>query len=118
MFRRATFLRCLMVGMVFAFASSSMWAQTSSKSPATQKAAEKKFRGRLPNNYGKIGLDAKQKSAIYAVQEKYSTEIDELEARIAELKTKQSEEILAILTAEQKTALNAIQSKSKSTAKA
>lgn len=118
MFRRATFLRCLMVAAVLAFASSSMWAQTSSKSATTEKPAAKKFRGRLPNNYGKIGLDQKQKTAIYAIQEKYSTEIDELEARIAELKIKQGEEILAVLTADQKTALNALQSKSKSTAKA
>src|SRR5688500_6931750 len=101
---RATFLRCLAVALVLAFASSSMWAQTESKTTTTQKAAAKKFRGRLPNNYGRIGLDAKQREMIYSIQEKYHTEKEELEARLAEIKVKESEEILAVLTAEQQTA--------------
>jgi Spy/CpxP family protein refolding chaperone len=115
---RATFLRCLVIALALVFVSSSMWAQTGSKKPTTQNAAAKKFRGRLPNNYGRIGLDTKQREAIYAIQEKYHTEKEELEARLAEIKVKEGEEILAVLTAEQQTALKALQSKTKTAGKA
>jgi Spy/CpxP family protein refolding chaperone len=115
---RATLLRGLSVVLVLVFASSVMWAQTESKPTTTQKATAKKFRGRLPNNFGKVGLDAKQREAIYAIQEKYNTEKEELEARLAEIKVKEGEEILAVLTAEQQTALKALQSKTKTPGKA
>lgn len=114
---RATLLRGLSMVLVLVFASSVMWAQTESKPTTTQKAAAKKFRGRLPNNFGKVGLDAKQREAIYAIQEKYHSEKEELEARLAEIKVKESEEILAVLTAEQQTALKALQSKTKTPGK-
>ncbi len=56
---------------------------------------------------------------IYSIQEKYHTEKEELEARLAEIKVKEGEEILAVLTAEQQTALKTLlQSKTKTTAKA
>ncbi len=115
---RPTLLRCSLVVCLMAFATTSMWAQTGSKSAEPAKTAAKKFRGRLPNGYGKLGLDQKQKTAIYKVQEKFHGEIEALEAQIDALKAKQSEEILAILTAEQKAALNLPQNKSKTTTKA
>lgn len=115
---RATLLRGVMVAFILSLVASSMWAQTESKKTTTQNATAKKFRGRLPNNYGKIGLDQKQKAAIYAIQEKYNTEKEELEARLAEIKVKEGEEILAVLTAEQQTALKALQSKTKTPGKA
>jgi phage shock protein A len=94
-----------------------MWAQTGTKTTTTQKPAATKFRGRLPNGYGKLGLDSKQRTAIYAVQEKFHAEIDELEQRIEALKTKQNEEILAVLTAEQKAALQTSLDKTKTPGK-
>lgn len=117
---RTSFLRGFTTALVltFAFATTSMWAQTGNKTTTTQKAAATKFRGRLPNNYGRIGLEEKQKAAIYAIQERYHTEKEELEARLAEIKVKESEEVLAVLTAEQQAALKALQNKPKTPAKA
>ena len=92
MFRAAS-LRYVLLACVLAFATSPMLAQTQtqSKTPkdtakTTSKTPPKKFRGRVPNNYGKIGLDTKQKQDIYAIQAKYAAELDELEKRIEMLK--------------------------------
>ena len=115
---RARFLHTVVVALVLAFAGSSMWAQTGSKTTTVQKVAATKFRGRLPNNYGKVGLDARQKEAIYAIQEKYYNEKEELEARLAEIKVKESEEVLAVLTPQQQAALKSLQDKTKSAGKA
>jgi Spy/CpxP family protein refolding chaperone len=70
----------------------------------------------LPNGWPKLGLDSKQVAKIYSVQEKFHTEIEELEHRLEELKTKQGEEMLAVLTAEQQAALKAQKEKPKATA--
>jgi hypothetical protein len=116
MFRPAL-LRCFLVACALAFITNSRWGQT--KTTATQKTAEKTekpFRGRLPNGWPKLGLDSKQVAKIYSVQEKFHTEIEELEHRLEELKTKQGEEMLAVLTAEQQAALKAQKEKPKATA--
>lgn len=113
--------RCLMIACLFAFATSSMWAQTGSplkkasdgKTATTQKTQVKKFRGRLPRNYGKIGLLPKQRAAIYGIQEKYHAEIEELEQRLAALKAQEGEEIYAVLDTDQKAALKALEDKRK-----
>lgn len=105
---KPTLLRFSMIAALLAFATTtSMWAQTESKS-TTQKTAAKKFRGRLPNYYGQIGLSRKQRTDIYAIQEKYHLQIDELEAKLEELKLKQSEEIYAVLTPAQKESLKTL----------
>jgi hypothetical protein len=113
---RPTLLRCLAVAVasLLAFATtSSMWAQTESK--PTQKAAATKFRGRLPNNYARL-VTPKQRAEIYAIQEQYHAQIEELETQLEELKRKQSDEIYAVLTPEQKATLNVLQGKSKTPA--
>jgi hypothetical protein len=80
-------------------------------------AAANSFRGRLPPNYGKVGVDAVQKAKIYAVQGAYAAKIDALEAQLAQLKTQRDAEVRAVLTAAQQKQLDEILG-AKKTAKA
>jgi hypothetical protein len=76
------------------------------KSKATDKKAggkkPRKFRGRLPQYYGQIGLSAKQRKDIYAIQISYRERLQKLEQQLRDLRAKQSSEIEAVLTSEQK----------------
>ena len=56
----------------------------------------------MPANWGKIGLSDDQKKKVYAVQDKYETEIKDLQKKLIELKAKQLTESEAVLTAAQK----------------
>lgn len=66
-----------------------------------------KIKGKLPNYWGKIGLTDEQKQTIYKIQAKYGAEIDKLKAKMDELETTRDKEMKAVLTAEQKKALEA-----------
>ena len=119
MFRASPF-RYVLIACVLAFVTTTMLAQTKTetKTPndttkTTGKTPPKKFRGRLPNNYGKIGLDVKQKESIYAIQARYVAELDELEKRIEMLKEERDKEIYDVLTEEQKAALKILLDKRK-----
>lgn len=72
------------------------------KSPTKKRT----FKGRLPNNYGKIGLSSEQRNEIYGVQAKYRTQLEELQKQIAALKAKQDMEVRAVLNNSQKDALD------------
>ena len=74
------------------------------KEPTTKTKAK----GQLPQNWGQLGLTDEQKQSVYRLQGKYNEEIDVLEAKIKELKSKMSEERSKILTAEQKKRLEQI----------
>ena len=83
------------------------WSQDSAKPTtkglsAEKKAEDRKPTNRLPSNYGKLGLTDAQKDKVYAVQEKYDTQLDALEEQIKSLKGKRSSETEAVLSAEQK----------------
>ena len=116
-----------MVAGLLAFATTTVSSQTSSSkttkttpsatTETTPKTAAQKFRGRLPNNYGKLGLSAQQRDLIYAIQAKHHAEIEELEARLAAIKVQQADEIQAVLTPEQKTGLEGLNGKKKAIAK-
>lgn len=67
-----------------------------------------KVKGILPMNWGKIGLSDEQKQDIYKLQAKYGGEIDKLEAKIRELKSKRDAEMKGVLTPEQKKRLEDI----------
>lgn len=67
-----------------------------------------KAKGTLPANWRKLGLSDSQVQDIYKVQSKYDTEIDKLEAKIAELKANRTKDMKAILTTEQKKRLDEI----------
>jgi Spy/CpxP family protein refolding chaperone len=66
-----------------------------------KKAEAKKSGNRLPANFGKLDLSDDQKTKIYAVQDTYDTQIDELTAKLKSLKEKQDTEIEAVLKPEQ-----------------
>ena len=78
------------------------------KKDDTTKKDEPKAKGMLPMNWGKIGLDDKQKQEIYKVQGKYNEEIDKLEAKIKEIKLTRDKEMKAVLSPEQKKKLDDI----------
>jgi hypothetical protein len=66
-----------------------------------------KIKGKLPAYWGKIGLTDSQKQDVYKIQAKYGTEIDKSKAKILELETTRDKEMKAVLTDDQKKALEA-----------
>lgn len=82
-------------------------AKDSADKPATKGAGKsakdaKETKHRLPRHYGKLGLTDAQREKIYAVQDKYATEIDKLEKQLADLKSKQEADCRKVLNADQK----------------
>ncbi len=55
---------------------------------AQAEGKKKKFRGRLPNNYGKVGISDTQRKTIYGIQAGYRKQLVALTQQIAELKSK------------------------------
>jgi Spy/CpxP family protein refolding chaperone len=86
-------------------------AQDAGKSVSKKDAAEK-VTGRLPNNYGRLGLSDAQRQNIYKIQAKYQEEIEALTKQLEALRQKRDSEIEAVLTAEQKTKLQELQAES------
>jgi thiol:disulfide interchange protein len=78
------------------------------KPAATAKPAEaaEKPKRRLPNNYGKLELSPAQRDKIYMIQLQYQSQIDEMESKLAELKTRQGSEVAGVLTKEQRAKLD------------
>jgi Spy/CpxP family protein refolding chaperone len=64
-----------------------------------------KAKGRLPANYGKIGLTDEQKQSIYDIMAKYKKESDDLDKKVRDLNTKRKSEIDMVLNEDQKKAL-------------
>ncbi|HET6426159.1 MAG TPA: hypothetical protein VFG20_20885 [Planctomycetaceae bacterium] len=114
-----------LAGCLIAFGALTAWTQESGSKPSKPTAAkpaaeeEDKVSGRLPNNYGKLGLSDKQKKSIYETQGKYATEINELIRKVEELRGKRDAEVEGVLTAEQKVKLKELlaESAKKSAAK-
>jgi hypothetical protein len=67
-------------------------------------AQEKKLKGRLPPYYGDI-VTEQQRSAIYAIQAKYETQINNLKAQLELLEQQRDVDIENVLTPLQKEAL-------------
>ncbi|MGE3805742.1 MAG: hypothetical protein AB7K24_13780 [Gemmataceae bacterium] len=76
---------------------------------------EKKFKGRIPPGWAKLGLIDKQKDAIYGVQEKYYKQIADLEKQIATLKKAEYDDMVQVLNADQKKRLKEIEGDKKGT---
>ena len=77
-------------------------AKPTAKSAAAEKATEKKSVNRLPSNYGKLGLTDAQKDKVYAINDKYDSQLDALEDQLKALRAKRGSETEAVLNAEQK----------------
>lgn len=73
------------------------------KGDGAKKAA--KSGDRLPANYAKIGVSEEQRKKIYEIQGKYNDQIAALQKQLADLRAKEKAEVEAVLTPEQKKAL-------------
>lgn len=78
------------------------------KADTPPKKARKKPRGRVPNHFGKLGLSAKQKESIYAIQTKYEAEVAALEKQLEALEQQEADKVRDVLTDEQKESLRKI----------
>jgi hypothetical protein len=98
-------LFALLAGLVFL--SGGLFGQDKKDEP--KKDDTPRVKGVLPRNWGKLGLEDKQKQEIYKIQAKYNSEIDKLEAKINELKSNRDKEMKGVLTPEQKKRLEDLQ---------
>jgi hypothetical protein len=64
------------------------------------KAAKKEAKGRLPAYYKNVVTD-EQREKIYKIQDKYASQIEDLQSQLEGVRKKQSEEIEALLSKEQ-----------------
>ncbi|MDB5346191.1 MAG: hypothetical protein JWP89_4568 [Schlesneria sp.] len=109
---------CLLTGTIAIFACCSLvglaqdGAKTAPKTAAAKEEAKPNAKdgkkGRLPAQYGKLGLTDPQKTKIYTVQGKYEDQLDALEKQISDLKAKRDQEVEAVLTADQRKILKAL----------
>src|SRR5712691_13474287 len=77
------------------------------------KGAKKAKSDVLPKNYGKIGLSEEQRKKVYEIQERYEAQIDELEKKLAELKSKQAADCEAVLNPNQRQSLKDLNEEAK-----
>lgn len=93
--------------MILACGSLIALAQDAAK-PAATKPADKSEskgdakKGRLPTNYGKLGLTDPQKNKIYGIQASYDEQLNALEKQLEALKSKRDHEVEAVLTEDQR----------------
>ena len=73
----------------------------------------KKYRGRLPNYFGKV-INSEQRSEIYAIQAKYNEQIASLEAQIEKLSSERDQQVEGVLTPEQLAEVNKMRDDAKS----
>ncbi len=66
------------------------------------------YRGRLPNNWGKLGVLYEQKQKIYKVQAEYNHKINELEKQIEQLRSERDSAMRAALSEAQQKKLDEI----------
>jgi Spy/CpxP family protein refolding chaperone len=69
---------------------------------------QEKVKGVLPPNWGKLGLTDEQKQKVYKIEADYKGKIADLQKQIDELKGKEKEDMLKVLTDEQKKRLKDI----------
>jgi Spy/CpxP family protein refolding chaperone len=71
------------------------------------------FRGRLPANWGKLGISEEQRQRIYAMQIKAHDRIEALERELEQLKTQLEQAELAVLTPQQRARLAEIEAEAR-----
>lgn len=67
----------------------------------SEKTPAPKFRPRLPNYYGQVGISREQRQKIYAIQRQYHEKIAPLRAQLEALEEQRDKEVAAVLTEEQ-----------------
>ena len=107
----------LLGGFLFCFvAAPALQAQRkkTTKSTTTKKV---KYAHRLPSHFRQIGISEEQKAKVYKIQDKYSSEINDLKKQLAALQEKQMGECEDLLSTRQKSALSKLRNKKKPTKK-
>ena len=82
---------------------------SSSRSRSSSSKSKSSASGhRLPAYYAQVGLKDEQRDEIYEIQDKFKSEIQALEKKLADLREKMNDDIEDVLTRTQKTKLNAL----------
>jgi len=92
------------LGMLVINSPLSVGQDKAKKAEKTEKAT--KAKGTLPAYFGDV-VSEEQRGKIYVIQAKYADQIKELNEQLEALRKKQSDEIDAVLTAEQKAKVDA-----------
>jgi hypothetical protein len=90
-------------------AKSAVPADTSAKSDSAKSdvaPADEKLKGRLPNNYSKVGVSDAQKQKIYSLEASYKSQIETLQKQLSDLEAKRDADIRNVLTDDQKKKLD------------
>jgi hypothetical protein len=90
----------ILAGMNVASAPAQNAQSTAQETPKAAPKKPAKARGRLPAFYNQV-VDDSQREDIYAIQQKYAEEIEQLEAALNDLIDKRDTEVAGVLTAEQ-----------------
>ncbi len=77
------------------------------KSEGKAKVVKKEAKGRLPAFYKNVVTD-EQRQSIYKIQEKYATQIEDLQAQLDDVRKKQADEIEGLLSKEQRDKVSAL----------
>ncbi len=83
------------------------WPAMSQESPS-KAAAKQQSRGRLPAQYGKLGLADETKDDLYKIDEEYDAKIGELTAQIKELQAERESKMQEKLTDAQRAQLKTL----------
>ena len=75
------------------------------RTPVTKPAVK----GRLPNNYAKLGVSTDQRKEIYTIQARLRLQIAALEKQIVQLKLEESRQVQAVLNDEQRQMLEKLE---------
>ena len=95
----------LILPAVTAGAEQSTSGASEKPAPAAQKppkaTAAPVYKPRLPNQWGKLGINAAQRQRIYAIRVAIQTKIRDLEAEIEQLREDEDKQMRAVLASEQ-----------------
>jgi hypothetical protein len=90
------FASCLLLTGIIVLTGNGLYSQDKKDDTAP------KVKVALPAGWGKLELTADQKASIHKVQIKYKEDIDKLKDKIKDLQTEEKQEMVKLLTPEQK----------------
>jgi Spy/CpxP family protein refolding chaperone len=85
---------CLLFTGMILLTSNGLYSQDKKDDPKVKVA--------LPSGWGKLDLTADQKASIHKVQIKYKEDIDKLKDKIKDMQNEEKQEMVKLLTPEQK----------------
>lgn len=101
-FTRSLVVCVLAIGI--AWQLSAVLAQEKSADPVSpaKKESPEERRGILPNQFGKLGVNDKQRDQMYAIQREYEKKLDELRTEMKRLTNERDQKLEELLTPGQK----------------